>query len=201
MYKVQFIIISYFLKAYHPDCFSHYPVGNDYHHILLWLMMIVSSSFFYVQLIIIFVHTLVYSDWRGEFSLLSCTWFSLFQRFVVLLVGKRDDGWLFDDVLVLSFCSRWASMKLFGNRLLQTLWYKRQLWAGIDLANLVQLWRKLQNTLGLFNREGTPPVLIELCFILIRIILYQSVLWIGFSDFLRIDNHKQVSIVGRYWSC
>ena len=35
------IIISYFLKAYHPDCLSHYPVGNDYHHILLWLMIII----------------------------------------------------------------------------------------------------------------------------------------------------------------
>ena len=87
----------------------------DYHHILLWLMMIVSSSFFYVQLIVIFIHILVYSDWRGEFSLLSCTWFSLFQRFVVLLVGKRDDGWLFDDVLVLSFCSKCIKGRLQWN--------------------------------------------------------------------------------------
>ena len=59
-------------------------------------------------------------------------------------------------------------MKLFGNRLFQTLWYKRQLWAGIDLANLVQLWCKLQNTFGLFTREGTLAVLIELYFILNR---------------------------------
>ena len=59
-------------------------------------------------------------------------------------------------------------MKLFGNRLFQTLWYKRQLWAGIDLANLVQLWCKLQNTFGLFTREGTLPVLIEPYFILNR---------------------------------